>query len=194
MTDITFPLPPALATDPRFKVLAQIALEAFDIDLSPLLVYLIDTVDVSVLPYLAEQFSLIGDGWELATNEAAQRSMLKSAIEIHRYKGTPWAIKQVFISLGLGEVDIDEGRSGYRRDGAMKRDGFAVRGERSARWAEYRIRCHRLLSVQQAALARKLLASMAPARCLLVGIDFSDAALIRNGFARRDGTYTRGVA
>lgn len=193
MANATMPLPPALASDERFKVLGQIALEAFQIDLSSLLVYLVDNVDASVLPYLAEQFSLIGDGWELASTETAQRKMIKAAVEIHQHKGTPWAVKQVFVLLGLGDVDIDEGRSGYRRDGTMRRDGFPMRGERPAHWAEYRVRCHRLLSVHQAALARKLLANIAPARCQLIEIDFSSAALIRNGFARRDGSYTRGT-
>jgi hypothetical protein len=192
MANAAMPLPPALASDARFKVLGQIALEAFQIDLSPLLVYLVDVVDASALPYLAEQFSLIGDGWELASTETAQRNMIKAAVEIHQHKGTPWAVKQVFVLLGLGDVDIDEGRSGYIRDGSMRRDGFAIRGERSAHWAEYRIRCYRLLTTQQAAMARALLANITPIRCQLVEIDFSSAALIRNGFAIRDGSYTRG--
>lgn len=186
-------LPPPLAGDARFQVLSQIALEAFDVDLSPLLVYLVDTVDVSVLPHLAEQFSLVGDGWELAETESAQRDLVKAAIGIHLHKGTPWAVRQVFAVLGLGEVEILESRSGFQRDGTVCRDGYAVRGDRSVRWAEYRIRINRLLTVQQATLARTLLASVTPARCLLVDIDFSSAALIRNGFAVRDGSYSRGL-
>lgn len=185
-------LPPALATDERFKILGQLAIEAFEIDLTPLLIYLADAVDVAVLPYLAEQFSLMGDGWELASTENAQRNMIKAAIAIHKHKGTPWAVKQVFVQLGLGEVDIEEGRSGYRRDGTMRRDGFVIRGERSAHWAEYRILCRSLLTVQQAAIARRLLENVAPARCALCEINFSSATLIRNGFAVRNGSYTRG--
>lgn len=192
MVNAMMPIPPALAADDRYRILAQIAIEAFQIDLTPLLVYLIDIVDVSVLPYLAEQYSLTEDIWALAVTEDAQRKMIKSAIDIHQHKGTPYAVKQVFVMLGLGDVEIDEGRSGKRRDGTWKRDGFVVRGERSAHWAEYRVRCSRLLSIQQAAMARKFLANVAPARCCLVEIDFSSAALIRNGAARRDGTYTRG--
>jgi phage tail P2-like protein len=193
MADTTIPLPPVLASDERFKVLGQIALEAFQIDISSLLVYLVDNVDASVLPYLAEQFSLIGDGWELASTETAQCNMIKAAVEIHQHKGTPWAIKQIFVLLGLGDAEIQEGRSGYRRDGTMHRDGFPVRGDHPLRWAEYRIRLNRLLTVQQAAMAKKLLANIAPARCQLVEINFSSAALIRNGFAVRDGSYTRGI-
>lgn len=194
MANASLTIPPVLAADDRFSVLAKIALEAFQIDLTCLLVYLIDSVDVSILPYLAEQLSLVGDGWELAATESAQRAMLKGAIELHRYKGTVWAVKQVFKLLDLGDVDVEAGRSGRRRDGTMRRDGFVVRGERSLRYAEYRIRCHRLMSVQQAAMARRLLANFAPKRCLLVEIDFSSAALIRNGYAVRNGSYSRGSA
>lgn len=190
MTDL---LPSVIARDPRLKAIANLSERLGDLDVTQLMVYLISHVPKVALPFLAEQFSLIGDGWELATTEAAQRDMIKGALEIHRHKGTPWAVKQVFVLLGLGAVDIDEGRSGYRRDGSMRRDGFPVRGDRSAHWTEYRIRCHHLLSVQQARQARKLLASIAPARCQLIEINFSGAALARNGAARRDGSYTRGT-
>ena len=37
---------------------------------------------------------------ELALTEAAQRELLKSAIALHRFRGTPWAIKQALASLG----------------------------------------------------------------------------------------------
>lgn len=193
MSDTRMTLPPPLDGDARFKALSQIALEAFDIDLAPLLVYLVDIVDESVLPYLAEQLSLTGDGWELSATELAQRAVVKAAIQIHQRKGTPWAVRQVFALLGLGEVEILEGRGGFVRDGTVRRDGYPVRSDRSVRWAEYRVRLDRLLTVQQANAARQLLAHVAPARCLLVDIDFSSAALIRNGFAVRDGSYSRGL-
>lgn len=186
-------LPPSLATDPRFAALESLTGRLSSLDLLPLLVYLVDVVDPSALPYLAEQFSLIGaDGWTLAETESARRALISSAIELHSHKGTPFAIREVFRLLGLGEVVIEEGRSGYCRDGTRTRDGFSMRGEKHDNWAEYRILTNRLLSVQQAEAARHMLAAFAPARCHLYEINFSDAALIRNGFARRDGTYSRG--
>ena len=39
---------------------------------------------------------------ELALTEAAQRDLLKSAIALHRFRGTPWAIKQALASIGMG--------------------------------------------------------------------------------------------
>lgn len=187
-------LPAVLAADERFAALArQWEAQLAAIDPQLVIVRWIDRVNASLLPILAEEYSLLDDGWELAETEEAQRAMLKGAIRLHRIKGTPAAIREVFSMLGLGEVEIDEGRSGRRRDGTFLRDGFVVRGERQDRWAEYRIKCPRRLSVKQAAAARRLLASVAPARCHLVEINFTGAALIRNGFSRRDGTYSRGI-
>ncbi|WP_114153969.1 phage tail protein [Chromobacterium haemolyticum] len=187
-------LPAVLAGDERFAALADLwAKRLAAIDPQAVLVRWIDHVDASLLPILAEEYSLIDDGWELAETEQAQRAMLKGAIRLHRIKGTPAAIKEVFRMLGLGEVVIEEGRSGRRRDGTFKRDGFVIRGARQDHWAEYRIKCSRQLSIKQAAAARRLLASVAPARCHLVEINFTDAALIRNGFARRDEAYSRGI-
>lgn len=189
MADGFITLTPALANDERFKVLSQLAVEAYQIDLSMTLVYLVDIVDASVLPYLAEQFSLMGDGWELASTESAQRRMIKDAIPIHQYKGTIWSIKRIFYLLGFGEIEIDEGRSGRRRDGKTRRDGFTIRGDRSAHWAEYRIRCFAPLNAQQVALAKRMLANVAPARCLLVDIS---SPVARNGRVKRDGKHRRG--
>ena len=69
------------------------------LDLTPLLVYIIDHVDSSALPHLAWQFHI--EGWELAQTIQEKRNLIKSAIELHRYKGTPYAIKRVFQALGL---------------------------------------------------------------------------------------------
>ncbi len=55
-------LPPPLASDERFSILANIAAERFaQIDLTALLVYLVDIVDASALPSLAEQFHVGND-------------------------------------------------------------------------------------------------------------------------------------
>ena len=42
---------------------------------------------------------------ELALTEAAQRDLLKSAIGLHRFRGTPWAIKQALGVIGMGDGD-----------------------------------------------------------------------------------------
>ena len=79
------------------------------LELDTLLVYLIDTVEADGLPYLAAHFDVLGyKGLRLATNEQEQREIIKKAIELHRYKGTLWAVREALSSIGFGDVLIEE--------------------------------------------------------------------------------------
>lgn len=142
------------------------------------------------LPWLAWARSV--EGFDAASSEDRQRALIRQSIEIHKRKGTVAAVRDVFRALGLGEVTIEQGRTGYRRDGTRTRTAFNKRGVRADAWAEYRVICYSRLTVRQAAIARQMLASIAPARCHLFELDFSKAALVRNGLGLRDGSYTRG--
>ncbi len=143
-----------------------------------------------LLPWLAWARSV--EGFDAASSEERQRALIRQSVDIHKRKGTVAAVRDVFRALGLGEVTIEQGRSGYRRDGTRTRTAFNKRGVRADAWAEYRVICYSRLTVRQAAIARQMLASIAPARCHLFELDFSKAALVRNGLALRDGSYTRG--
>lgn len=90
--------------------LNDISSKAFDelfsrfnsLDVSKLLVYLVDTVNVSALPHLAEQFHLLGnEGWLFASTEQEKRNLIKNAIELHKYKGTKYALRKVLEILNL---------------------------------------------------------------------------------------------
>ncbi|HBI7614752.1 TPA: phage tail protein I [Escherichia coli] len=95
--------PPPLASDERFLILANIAAERFaQLDLTALMVYLVDLVDASALPALAEQFHVQGlEGWLFTTDEREKRELIKQAIELHKYKGTIWAVRRVLEILSL---------------------------------------------------------------------------------------------
>jgi P2-related tail formation protein len=81
-----------------------------EVDLGALLVYMIDTVDASALPALAEQLDVLGyKGFRLAQTEADQREVLKRAIELHAYKATEWAIQEALKSIGFPDVTIKKG-------------------------------------------------------------------------------------
>lgn len=94
-------------------------LQAFDlmwgsrlsnIELEALLVYLIDIVSPEALPYLANQFDVEGDkGYRLATTDYDKRQIIKKAIELKRYIGTVWAIKEAIKSVGYADADLIEG-------------------------------------------------------------------------------------
>lgn len=187
-------LPPALAGDERFALLCELLDETFvNLDINAMLVYLVDLVKPQLLPFLADQFSLIDEAaWMLAESEEAKRNLIKNSAELHRYKGTPWAIREVIRLLGFGEVRIQEGLNNQTRNGSITRNGSHVHGDPTA-WALYRVFLTNVITVDQAALLRRLLLSIAPARCRLVSLDYQVVAIRHNGVARRDGQYTRGT-
>ena len=79
------------------------------IQLDRLLIYIIDTVDASALPWLAKQFNVLGyRGMRLAQTEAQQRQVIKTAILLKRYAGTPWAVKQALRSIGYPDAILVE--------------------------------------------------------------------------------------
>jgi P2-related tail formation protein len=70
------------------------------------MVYLVDIVDSSALPWLGEQFSLFGDGWELA-----EWTMLPHAYQI-RYRAAPlkgrqWSIREIIRRFWLRRSGSD---------------------------------------------------------------------------------------
>lgn len=186
-------LPPALAGDERFALLTELLNESMaELDMNAMLVYLVDLVKPKLLPYLADQFSLLDEAaWLLAESADARRNLVKNAAELHRYKGTPWAIREVIRLLGFGEITLQEGLSGQVRDGTILRDGSHVHGD-PASWPCYRVFLKRFITNDQAALIRRLLLSVAPARCRLVSLDYTAVAIRHNGIAQRNGQYNRG--
>ncbi|MDG4811645.1 phage tail protein I [Hydrogenovibrio sp. 3SP14C1] len=143
-----------------------------------------------LLGYLA--WSLSVDEWDESWPEDIKREVIRTAIEIHRHKGSVYAVKLALEKSGMGGATIYEGRSGYTRDGSMIRDGFVLHGDDSE-WAVYKVVTNLLLSITQANLAKRLLNAAAPERCHLWGLDFTAARPLHNGVIYRDGTYTRGV-
>lgn len=109
------------------------------IDLTPLLIYLIDNVTATALPHLAEQFHVTGlEGWELAETEEEKRSLIKRAIELHRYKGTPWAVKEAIKAVGYYNAEIIERLPYVKYDGQHYYSGTEDYGG-GARWAMFRV-------------------------------------------------------
>ena len=101
-------LPPSLARDENIRALAQ----ALDRELEKIEAQIINVLilpridqisDPDLLDLLAWQFHI--EGYDLAQSVEEKRNLIKSAIELHRYKGTKYAIKKVLQALGLeGQV------------------------------------------------------------------------------------------
>lgn len=89
---------------------AKVFNELFDkfgtLELTPLLIYLIDNVEPSALPHLAEQFHIMGfEGWLFGLSDKEKRNLIKNAVKIHKYKGTKFAIVKIFETLNIeGQV------------------------------------------------------------------------------------------
>lgn len=72
------------------------------IDLTPLLVYIIDNVHSSALAHLVDQFNVMGiKGYSFAHTDQEKRNLLKTAIVNHKFKGTPSGVKNALQSLGF---------------------------------------------------------------------------------------------
>ena len=184
-------LPPPLEGDISLRTLGRLAGRLDNIDLSVLMVFLVDIVDSSALPWLGEQFSLSGDGWELAESDDVRRMLIKAAIELHRYKGTPWSIREVIRRFGFGEVDLIEGTGRLSYDGNRSYNGLFVHGDAAA-WAVYRVILKQPITNDQAAMLRQTLAAFAPARCHLASLEYQSVAIRYNNTAIHDGSYTHG--
>ncbi|HBC7535664.1 TPA: phage tail protein I [Escherichia coli] len=184
-------LPPPLEGDISLRTLGRLAGRLDNIDLSVLMVFLVDIVDSSALPWLGEQFSLSGDGWELAESDDVRRMLIKAAIELHRYKGTPWSIRAVIRRFGFGEVDLIEGTGRLSYDGNRSYNGLFVHGDAAA-WAVYRVILKQPITNDQAAMLRQTLAAFAPARCHLASLEYQSVAIRYNNTAIHDGSYNHG--
>ena len=58
--------------------------------------------DKKYLPYLAYAFKV--DFWDDSLETKDKRALIKQSLALHRYKGTTWAIEQVFEALNIKAV------------------------------------------------------------------------------------------
>lgn len=114
----------AISAVPHLAAFVQAAEEHFnEIDISTLLVYIIDITPEAGLFYLAEQFDVLGyKGWVFADTVDKKRTLVKQAIKLHQKKGTPWAIREAIKAIGYNGAQIVE-RVGIVHDGTVDHDG-----------------------------------------------------------------------
>lgn len=135
-------LPSSIAHVRHLAAVDEAAGLRFDgIDTTPLLVYSIATVPAAVLLTLAQQFDLMGPGgWDLATTEEAQRDLIRGAIELHRRKGTVWAVKESIRRVGFSDVTLVEHVS---LDGVLYNGVYTYNGTQNyggGFWADFRVK------------------------------------------------------
>lgn len=149
-----------------------------------------DTCPESVLPWLAQALSV--DDWDTTWSIDRKRQAIKESREIHRRKGTPLAIRRALSVVGQPDAELVERADCIRRNGTARHNGYHHR-KGHAGWATYRVILKRPVTVDQAQLIYRLLDSVKRNCIHLSALDFSRAAIRRNGAARRNGQYARGV-
>ena len=126
---------------PHLKAFETMAEQRFSaIDLSVVAMYFIPLAPAAALPYLAEQLDVLGwKGWLFATTDDQKRDLLKKAVELHKKKGTPWAIREALISVGYLGADIIP-QAGVVHDGTIFYDGSETYA--GGFWANFLVRVH----------------------------------------------------
>ena len=96
-------VPPNLLADKNIKALIESIEPEFGkikSEIVNVLIYpRIDHLSEEVLDLLAWQFHI--EGYDLATTIEEKRNLIKKSIELHRYKGTKYAIEEVLKALNL---------------------------------------------------------------------------------------------
>lgn len=106
-----------------------------ELDISTLLMNMIDTAPETSLPYLARQFNVDGvRGWKFMATIAQKRELLKFSIKLGAKSGTPWSIKEALRIAGYPNVTFQEGVDKYL-DGTWYLDGSVTLG--SEGWAKF---------------------------------------------------------
>ncbi len=146
------------------------------VPLDQLLVYLVDNADSSALPHLAEQFHITGlEGWALCNNDSERRALIKRAIQLHRRKGTPWAVKEGLKSVGFGGATLTERLPALTYNGTESFTGLKVYGADG--WARFTVRLdlgeNRGVSATETALIRAVVNEWKNERSHLGAITFA---------------------
>jgi phage tail P2-like protein len=181
---------PANATDLERAVEAlAVALLQIDVPLATL--WDPARCPAATLPNLAWALSV--DDWDKDWSVARKRAVVAASVEIHRRKGTPWAVLRALEVLGYQSAQLIEHTGAALYDGSLPRDGTRTCAQ-SDHWAEYRLILDTPISIGQAAQVRGVLETVAPAGCHLKALDYTQALSLYDGRVPRTGTYTRGVA
>ena len=145
----------------------------------------------SLLPWLAWALSV--DNWHADWTEGTKRDVLAKAVQVHRQKGTVAAVRAALDAAGFGDARIIERWGDDSYDAAITYDGTSDH-QITSHWAQFRVRIDRAISIAQGARVRDVLAIVAPARCHLDGLNYSEALNLYNGAVTHDGVYSHGVA
>lgn len=173
------------------RALEQVAANALDLPVIIKQLHNPDTCPTVLLPWLA--WSLSVDEWDKDWSEENQRQTIKDSRQIHRQKGTKASIRRILASIGFNNVRINAGLDAGHYNGRIKYDGSHYYADDVLHGTFYRVFLSQPITIQQAALIRRMLANTAPARCALKALHFEQAQATFNAAIKYDGKFTYGV-
>lgn len=189
MSDIASLLPPS-STEATHKVEQTLA-EKHDVLAAPIGEFWnAINCPANLLPWLAWAHSI--DVWDSNWSEETKREAINQSFEVHKQKGTLASIKWALSAAGYGDAEVIERYGWEFYNGAATHDGSASHDEPD-HWAEYRVRLARPITIEQADQVRAILATVAPARCHLKALDFTQAFNAYTARINHDGQFTHGV-
>lgn len=151
---------PAGIADDRSRALLELIDRLGGLDLEPILMNRIDSTAAQALVHLAYQFHVLGlEGYDLAGDEVARRQLVRQALALHRYKGTPWSVRVALGSAGYADVVVDEKVGTRRHNGRYRRNGEITYSGEGAGWAAFGVFIgdladgHELTSAEQTLLS-----------------------------------------
>lgn len=170
------PIASVLRYDPRlYSVVDSVKRWVDSVDYTVFMTYVYDLTPAVNLYDLADQLDVLGvKGWDIAVTEEDKRNLLKSAIELHRYAGTPYAIKRAFKALGFYDVSVVQ-HVPFLLNGDFLLDGMQTLG--SSDWANFKVVVDignlRGISPQQSAMALALAEAWAPVYTTCVKVEYA---------------------
>lgn len=92
--------PEGLRGSQKAEAIIELIFRFLQHDLSALQYYDFDRVHPSYLPHLIRQFALEELADFVSLGESGVRELLKIAVELHRFRGTPWSFDKIFALVG----------------------------------------------------------------------------------------------
>lgn len=161
------------------------ALDVSMADVRP--VWNVDTCPPAFLPFLAWAVSV--DAWDEQWSDGLKRAIIRASIAAHRLKGTAASVKAFLAGIGYPSATITE----YPNLGYVAGGGGTPLPDPTY-WATYDVTLVQPITTDQANVLRALLGMVAPARCHLGTIDYTEAAYTYDAAIDYDGAYNYGDA
>jgi phage tail P2-like protein len=141
------------------------------------------------LPWLAWALSV--DEWDSGWSDAVQREAIAASVDLHRKKGTLWAVRRALTAAGYADARVVEGLPWLRHDGEALYDGADTYAG-GGRWALFEVTAElgetQGVSRSGRETLLRLVAGAKPARCHLRAVAF--ACPTADALAAGDATDT----